>query len=254
VLEARGLGMRYGVAGRPVTALEGVDLTLGRGSFTTVVGRSGCGKTTLLRMLAGLVRPTAGELRFAARPRIGYVFQEPRLMPWLSVARNAGFGLVGRCDKATIARRVAEALALVGLADFAAAMPDQLSGGMAQRVAIARALVTEPDLLLLDEPFGALDAFTRRSLQQELVEIWRTRRPTIVFVTHDVEEAVLLGQSVAELASGRLVGVRTVDLPYPREPTDPAVLAHRRAVLESLLEAPSRPRQPIPFRQKETTA
>ncbi len=92
--------------------------------------------------------------------------------------------------------------------------------------------------MLLDEPFGALDAFTRRSLQQELVEIWRTRRPTIVFVTHDVEEAVLLGQSVAELASGRLVGVRTVDLPYPREPTDPAILAHRRAVLDSLLETP----------------
>ena len=238
MFEARNLGMRYAVAGRPVVALEGVDLDVARGSFTTVVGRSGCGKTTLLRLLAGLAEPTEGGLRFdgGGRPRIGYVFQEPRLMPWLSVARNAGFGLAGRLAPDIIARRVSEALDLVGLAGFAEATPEQLSGGMAQRVAIARALVLEPDLLLLDEPFGALDAFTRRTMQQELVEIWRKRRPTVVFVTHDVEEAVLLGEAIVELSQGRLVGVRPVGLPYPRDATDPLLLAHRRAVLERLLE------------------
>lgn len=238
MFEARNLGKHYAVAGRMVAALENVDLDLARGSFTAIVGRSGCGKTTLLRLLAGLAEPSEGSLRFAGggRPRVGYVFQEPRLMPWLSVARNAGFGLVGRLPQAEIERRVGEALALVGLAGFAEAMPDQLSGGMAQRAAIARALVLEPDLLLLDEPFGALDAFTRRSLQQQLVEIWRARRPTVVFVTHDVEEAVLLGEAVAELAAGRLVGLRQVDLPYPRDATDPAFMAHRRAVLARLLE------------------
>jgi ABC-type nitrate/sulfonate/bicarbonate transport system ATPase subunit len=239
VFEARNLSMRYAVGARAVVALEGVDLSLPRGSFTTIVGRSGCGKTTLLRLLAGLAEPSEGELRFegGGRPRIGYVFQEPRLMPWLNVARNAGFGLVGRLDKAAITRRVEDGLQLVGLSGFAEAMPDQLSGGMAQRVALARGLVLEPDLLLLDEPFGALDAFTRRSMQQELVEIWRKRGSTIVFVTHDVEEAVLLGEAVAELAEGRLVGLRRVDLPYPRDATDPALLSHRRAVLERLLEA-----------------
>jgi sulfonate transport system ATP-binding protein len=237
VFEARGLSMGYEVGNRRVAALTSLDLAVPRGAFLTVVGRSGCGKTTLLRLLSGIARPTDGMLTFdgGRAPRIGYVFQEPRLMPWLDVARNAGFGLVRRVAPKEIARRVNDALDLVGLRDFASAMPDQLSGGMAQRVAIARALVLEPELLLLDEPFGALDAFTRRGLQQQLVQIWQRRAPTIVFVTHDVEEAVLLGQMVAELEQGRLVGLHTIDLPYPRDPTDPAVNVHRRHVLERLL-------------------
>lgn len=238
MLEIAKLSRRYAVAGREIVALDGVDLALPRGSFTTVVGRSGCGKTTLLRLLAGLVEPSTGAIRFIheERPRIGCVFQEPRLMSWLSVAKNVSFGLVGRIEPRAATARVDAALDLVGLSGFRDAWPDQLSGGMAQRVAIARALVLEPELLLLDEPFAALDAFTRRTLQQELVAIWRERRPTVVFVTHDVEEAVLLGETVVELDAGRLVGRHQVDLPYPRDPTDAAVLVHRRAVLDRLLQ------------------
>lgn len=172
-------------------------------------------------------------------------------MPWLDVARNAGFCIARRVPSAEVARRVQDALNLVGLSQFAKAMPHELSGGMAQRVAIARALVMEPELLLLDEPFGALDAFTRRNLQQQLVQIWQHRAPTIVFVTHDVEEAVVLGQTVAELDQGRLVGIRDINLPYPRDATDASVNFHRRAVLDRLLTADHLP-QPRPHIRRST--
>lgn len=235
------------LGGRKVRALAELDLSVPKGAFLTVVGRSGCGKTTLLRLLSGLTQPTSGTLEFvgARAPRVGYVFQEPRLMPWLDVSRNAGFCIVRRLPSDEVARRVEDALSLVGLSQFAKAMPHELSGGMAQRVAIARALVMEPELLLLDEPFGALDAFTRRNLQQQIVQIWQHRAPTIVFVTHDVEEAVVLGQTVAELDQGRLVGIHDINLPYPRDATDAAVNLHRRVVLDRLLMADySHPPQP----------
>ena len=237
MLELAGIGRRYRVAGGEVTALADVDLAFPRGSLTTIVGRSGCGKTTLLRILAGLDQPSEGEIRRpgAKAPRIGVVFQEPRLMPWLDVAGNVGFALRGRQPRPVIAERCAAALALVGLAAFAGAMPAQLSGGMAQRVAIARALVQEPELLLLDEPFAALDAFTRRTMQNELVAIWQRSQPTIVFVTHDVEEAVLLGERALEMQAGRVAGHEDIALPYPRDPTDPQVNHHRRAILERLM-------------------
>lgn len=237
MLDLKNIGRRYRVAERDVVALQDISVRLAPGSFTTVVGRSGCGKTTLLRILAGLTEPTEGVVVHGAAtsPRIGVVFQDARLMPWLSVADNVAFGLKGRIENAAVKERCRAALELVGLDAFEGAMPSQLSGGMAQRVAIARALVMEPDLLLLDEPFAALDAFTRRSMQNELVSIWQKRRPTVVFVTHDVEEAVLLGQNVLELDQGRLVGRDAVDIAYPRDPTDPAVSTHRRTILARLL-------------------
>lgn len=227
--------MRFAVRGREVRALDRISMDFPPGSFTTIVGRSGCGKTTLLRLLAGLQSPDTGSLRHGAQDRIGYVFQEPRLMPWLTVRRNVGFGL-GR-EEATpdAADRIASVLARVGLTGFADAYPAQLSGGMASRVAIARALVLRPTLLLLDEPFAALDAFTRRDLQGELVRLWRADGPTVVFITHDVEEAVLLGQRVAQMEHGRLTGIHEVPLPYPRDATDAALLPHRRAVLHAVL-------------------
>jgi sulfonate transport system ATP-binding protein len=237
VLELTSIGKRFEVAGGLVEALSDINVTLARGSFTTVVGRSGCGKTTLLRILAGLDRPTGGTITFSqdGGRRAGVVFQDARLMPWLSVFGNIAFGLRRRMDARSIDERCNAALELVGLTAFRNAMPRQLSGGMAQRVAIARALVMEPQLLLLDEPFAALDAFTRRAMQNELVSIWRQRRPTVVFVTHDVEEAVLLGERVLEMEQGRIVGRASVPLGYPRDPTDPAVIGLRRDILGRLL-------------------
>lgn len=194
-------------------ALGPVSFTLAEGSITALVGRSGAGKTTLLRCLAGLLAPSRGEvkmLRGQGRPRIGYVFQDARLLPWLSVAGNVAFGLT-HLPRAERREAVAKALAQVGLSGWAHARPGELSGGMAQRVAIARALARAPDLLLLDEPFSALDAFTRRHLQEELRLLLHRVRLTVVFITHDLDEAIALGDRLLVMAGppGRIVA----DLP-----------------------------------------
>ncbi len=235
MLELVEASRHYDVAGRAVAALDDVTQPFSDGSITTVVGRSGCGKTTLLRLLAGLTEPSSGSVRRAPSRSIGVVFQEARLMPWLDVGANVAFPLKNRLSDAEIAERVSDSLSLVGLAEAHRAMPAQLSGGMAQRVAIARALAQHPDILLLDEPFSALDAFTRRRLQDVLIDIWQERRPTVVLVTHDVEEAVLLGESVIEMESGRVVGRVPVDIPFPREATDAAVVDYRRSILARLV-------------------
>lgn len=235
MLELIDASRHYDVAGRNVRALDEVSEPFSAGSITTVVGRSGCGKTTLLRLLAGLTEPSSGKVRRDPIRSVGVVFQEARLMPWLDVAANVSFPLKGRLGDADITIRVDEALTLVSLTDARRALPAQLSGGMAQRVAIARALAQQPDILLLDEPFSALDAFTRRSLQHVLVNVWQQRRSTVVLVTHDVEEAVLLGESVIEMQAGRVVGRVPIDLPFPREATDPAVVDLRRRILARLV-------------------
>ncbi len=235
MLELVEASRHYNVAGRTVRALDDVSEHFGAGTITTVVGRSGCGKTTLLRLLAGLTQPSSGEIKCGRPHSTGIVFQEARLMPWLDVAANVAFPLKGRLGGTDIAARVDEALMLVGLNETRHALPRQLSGGMAQRVAIARAFAQHPDVLLLDEPFSALDAFTRRGLQRVLIDIWRERRPTVVLVTHDVEEAALLGESVIEMEAGRVVDRVFIDMPFPREATDQALVDHRRNILARLV-------------------
>lgn len=235
-LELTQLSRHYQLGNRTVKAVDDLSLTVEEHSFTTLVGRSGCGKTTLLRLIAGLEKPSAGGLRHMSvePPRIGFVFQEPRLLPWATVAENIAFPLKGHKTTAEITGKVDELLALLALTDFADAYPSQISGGMAQRTALGRALAWEPDLLLLDEPFGALDYFTRRKLQEELVTLFRRRKQTILFVTHDVEEALLLSERILVMSGGRLVDDRTIALPYPRDITAAAFLELRRQILATI--------------------
>lgn len=228
------------INGGTVHAVNNVNLALPAHSFSVLVGPSGCGKTTLLRLLSGLEQPSSGQIidtcdsapSAVQSGQVGYVFQEPRLMPWLDVAKNIGFALQGRISADAIAQRVNSVLDMMGLSDFAHARPDQLSGGMASRVGLARALLSQPRLLLLDEPFAALDALTRKRLQGELVQLWQTLQPTVVFVTHDIEEAVLLGQHIYRMAAGRIVACYTQNACYPRSPTHAANVALRQQILD----------------------
>jgi sulfonate transport system ATP-binding protein len=190
--------------------LAGLDLDVADGEFVALLGRSGCGKSTLLRILAGLDPDVEGT--FTVPERVSVAFQQPRLLPWRRVWRNITLGLRG-----VDGREVAEkALAEVRLADHADAWPLTLSGGEAQRVSLARALVREPELLLLDEPFGALDALTRLAMHHLVEQLWREHRPAVLFVTHDVDEALLLADRVVVLDEGRVVAEHHVDLPRPR--------------------------------------
>jgi sulfonate transport system ATP-binding protein len=224
-----------------VNALERFSAKIQPGEIVAIIGGSGCGKSTLLRAVAGLDRATAGAVTLdgttimAPHAKIGIIFQEPRLLPWLSVADNIGFGL---SDLPTEVRRdkVARALTRVGLADKASAWPRELSGGQAQRVAIARALVPQPEVLLLDEPFSALDAFTRRDLQDHLLDLWADTRPTLILVTHDVDEAVVLADRVLVMRPrpGRLFQEIQINLGRPRDRNSPHFDAFKRRVLTAL--------------------
>jgi NitT/TauT family transport system ATP-binding protein len=212
-----------------VTALEAVDLEVGRGEFLSLVGPSGCGKSTLLRIIAGLMEPNTGSRRLLLEAdrrgripsgRIGFVFQDPTLMPWSTVTDNVllPFRLAGRIGPAE-RDRVAAEIDSVGLCGFEKAYPRQLSGGMRMRVAIARALVTDPDLLLLDEPFAALDEITRMALNDDLLRLWERRRPTVIFVTHSVFESVYLSTRIAVMTPrpGRIIADLPIELPQPRD-------------------------------------
>jgi len=224
-----------------VNAVERFSARIQPGEIVAIIGGSGCGKSTLLRAVAGLDRATGGAVTLdgttirARTAKIGIIFQEPRLLPWLSVADNIGFGL---SDLSADIRRdkVARALARVGLADKASAWPRELSGGQAQRVAIARALVPQPEVLLLDEPFSALDAFTRRDLQDHLLDLWADTRPTLILVTHDVDEAVVLADRVLVMRPrpGRLFQEIQINLGRPRDRNSPHFDAFKRRVLTAL--------------------
>ncbi|MCY1513155.1 Vitamin B12 import ATP-binding protein BtuD [compost metagenome] len=233
-------------------ALLPVDLSIAEGEFVTLLGPSGCGKSTLLKMVAGMLEPSDGRLLVWRKPvaqlhdcphKMSFVFQSPTLMPWASVQTNVRLPL----DLAGVPRkeadaRVTESLALVGLEKFADALPRALSGGMQMRVSIARGLVTQPDLLLMDEPFGALDEITRHKLDADLLELWRKKKLTVIFVTHSIHEAVFLSSRVVMMAArpGRVVEQFQIDEPYPRQAdfmVTPAFARHAKQLQDSLLRA-----------------
>lgn len=210
----------------PLPVLEDISLDIKPGEFISIVGSSGCGKSTLLRLLAGLEPSFEGNIKIDGQPiqgtslERGIVFQDHRLFPWLTVRDNIRIALQNsKLTRSEQDKTIDEHLELVGLTAFQNAYPSQLSGGMSQRVAIARSLVNRPNILLLDEPFGALDALTRSNLQQELQRIWHTEKITMIIVTHDVEEAVFLGNRVVVMQPnpGKIKRIVSVDLPHPRQ-------------------------------------
>src|SRR6202521_4605371 len=225
---------------RPV--LDGISFSLAAGELVSLIGPSGCGKSTLLRLIAGLDSADSGELLIGSDPitqpgaERGLVFQDPNLFPWLSVRRNIQAGLVARGVLRECRHEVEEFMKLVGLEAFADVSPTQLSGGMAQRAALARALVNHPKVLLLDEPLGALDQFTRMRMQDEVLRVWAARGTTMVLVTHDIDEAIYMSDRIAIMTPrpGRLERVIDVPLERPRQRTSPRFLELRASILEML--------------------
>jgi sulfonate transport system ATP-binding protein len=247
-LQIDGVSKQFRVNGAPLHVLDTVDLSVAPGELLTIVGASGCGKSTLLRLIAGLDTAFQGNVildgRRVTQPGLerGLVFQEPRLFPWLTVTQNVALGLLNAgLSKTARNRAVSDHIALVGLTGFQDAYPHQLSGGMAQRAAIARGLVNRPGVLLLDEPFGALDALTRARLQDELQRIWAAEGITMLLVTHDVEEAVYLGDRVVVMAPrpGRIAATFDVPLPRPRDRSSPALARLRDRVMAALMSTTS---------------
>jgi NitT/TauT family transport system ATP-binding protein len=222
-IAVRHLGMRFALRGQALVALEDVNLQVRDQEFCCIVGPSGCGKSTFLRILAGLERQTSGELhvevRDPARPLTAMVFQEQSVFPWMTVEENVGYGLRMRGVHGSVRERVVRHyLDKVGLAQFARAYPHQLSGGMKQRASVARAFATDPEILLMDEPFASVDEQTRALLQEELLRVWESDRKTVVYITHSIDEALVLGDRVLVMSArpGHVKAEIDVDLPRPR--------------------------------------
>ena len=235
----RNLSKSFAINGQPLAVLRNLNLDIAGGESIAIVGPSGCGKTTLLRLLAGLETPDRGEVHVDGRTQTGVgaeraiIYQEPRLLPWLTVLDNVTFGLEVRGIPRSQAReRARRYIQLVGLNQFEGAYPRQLSGGMAQRVGIARALTVQPEILLLDEPLGALDAMTKLTMQEELSRIWREEQVTMILVTHDLEEAIFLADRVLVLSKGGVdPTLIDISLPRPRDRNSPGFVAARKALM-----------------------
>lgn len=223
-------------------ALDDINLSLKKGEFVSLLGPSGCGKSTILRLVAGLIPPTQGQVMAEGKkiekpgPDRGMVFQAPTLFPWLTVEDNVAFSLKLKNDFKAGDTRVAKMIKMIGLENFKDDYPGQLSGGMAQRVALVRALIAEPNILLLDEPLGALDAFTRMNMQDEILKIWQERKQLILMVTHDVDEAIYMSTRVIVMTPnpGKIRDDINIELPYPRERASDEFIEYRKKILNEL--------------------
>ena len=244
-LEITDVGKYYDVDGQRLKVLEHINLRVGAGEFVTIVGPSGCGKSTILRLVVGLDGDYSGQISLDGRPihgtslDRGIVFQDHRLLPWLTLQENIGLSLENSgWSSAEKKKTIRDHIELVGLRGFEKVYPYQLSGGMAQRAAIARGLVNRPEILLLDEPLGALDALTRLRLQEELLRIWRVEKTTMILVTHDVDEAIYLSDRILVMNAnpGRIVEEIAVDLPLPRDRAGPEFARIKRQILERMGE------------------
>lgn len=242
ILKIEHLNKDFEVDGSTVHVSDDINLTVKEGEFVSIVGPSGCGKSTLIRIVAGLDKATSGKVENGGREingiskNIGMIFQEPRLFPWLSIRDNVAFCFNGRQkrkEKKKINELVDYYMQLVDLSDFASAYPNQLSGGMKQRASIARALIENPEILLLDEPFSALDAFTRMSMQMELLKIWETEKKTMILVTHDIDEAIFLSDRIVVLSErpSTIQRIIPVKLARPRDRSSYDFLEIRRQVI-----------------------
>ncbi|GHU37401.1 aliphatic sulfonates import ATP-binding protein SsuB [Clostridia bacterium] len=243
-LSLRHVKKDFNIVNATVEVLEDINLDVKRGEFVSIVGASGCGKSTLLKLIISLEKVTSGEIlidgEVVSEPseKCNMVFQEPRLFPWLSVRQNIEFTIPRKISKSERVKTVNEHIELVGLTGFEKAVPSQLSGGMQQRVNLARALATKPEVLLLDEPFGALDAFTRINMQEETLRIWEREKTTMLLVTHDIDEAIYLSDRIIVLSAkpGRIKADIAISLPRPRERSGYDFMQIRRKVMLELFE------------------
>ncbi|MDQ2839477.1 MAG: ABC transporter ATP-binding protein [Acidobacteriota bacterium] len=240
-LRAERLNMVFEHDGKTTPVLENISLEVGDGEFLCLLGPSGCGKSTLLSIMAGFLSPTSGEIRIDGQavrgpdPRRIFVFQERGTFPWLTVEGNVGFGLF-KLSRSEREQRIAHYIQMVGLRGFEKAYPPELSGGMKQRLEVARALAVNPDMLFLDEPFGALDSITRLVMRGELLRIWEAERKTIIFVTHDIDEAVQLADRVVVLSArpAKIQQIVDIDIPHPRDISSPRYLDLRDGIFKQI--------------------
>lgn len=240
-LSADHVGMVFQRDGKTTQVLRDVNLQVAPGEFVCILGPSGCGKSTLLSTMAGFLSPSSGEVKIDGElvtgpsPRRIFVFQERGVFPWLTVEGNIAFGLF-KLSRLERDRRIAYYVKLVGLEGFEKAYPSELSGGMKQRLEVARALAVNPDMLFLDEPFGALDSITRLTMRRELLRIWEAERNTIIFVTHDIDEAVQLADRVAVMSDrpATIQQIVTIDIPHPRDLSSPRYLELRNGIFDQL--------------------
>jgi len=240
-LQVENVSMIFDRDGKQTSVLEDISLEVGEGEFLCLLGPSGCGKTTLLNIMAGFLSPTRGDVKVRGEivhgpdPRRIFVFQERGVFPWLTVEGNIGFGIAGLPRKER-EHRIGHYIQMVGLKGFEKSYPSDLSGGMKQRLEVARALAVNPDMLLLDEPFGALDSITRLTMRRELLRIWEAERKTIIFVTHDIDEAVQLADRVVVMSArpATIQQIVTIDIPHPRDISSPRYLELRDGIFQQI--------------------